>query len=688
MNKGIKNIVAVALSLCTALGVGLTSTGCKKPAKPKPDTSVEGDMLSVAEHKQSGTLHKKNVKENSSRKFVESAKTDYVILTDTDSSYARKAASFIASNVKSATGAVIKTEKLTDETLNGWNSQKKYIVLNCKGLFAKAGLKMPSDNLGESGYYMKTEGNTVFVMCASNLGYQTGAIAFLQNVLGYDMLASECVVYEKSGATIPDMEIIEKPDYDYRTVSNFTYGVDDVYAMGFNETSIASMFIPVPNRAGTGVSNAVHNSYDYLPPSMYQKDHPSWYSHAGNRNEEQLCYTAHGAYLTADEDKKNGKANEYNLMLETLYEYLKELVDANPDMNNITITHQDNKSFCDCDACKAAVQKYGAITSVYIMFLNRIDDMLQADLEKEARENGTEKRNVNVLFFAYHGTKESPTKLGDDGKYHPTAPEVVMNKNVGVFVAAIESYYTNSFYEDINRELGESELIKSWSCLTDNVYMWLYSTHFSNYFYPYATWDSIVESYRFCIENNAIYMFNEGQINQYNPTGFNKFKEYIDSKALMDVNVNYKDLEAKYFRYYFADAATPMLEYFKELQSHLAYIQETDPSVSGRINITPNKATHWKRQTLLKYLGYIDKAYAAIERYKVDEPEYYNKLYKRITIESLFPRYALLDIYSGYYSKDMLESERNSFKNDNEILRNTQVSESASLKELYAGWNK
>ncbi len=673
-------LVAFSCSACKGGGAGDSGSS---DSSDNPSSEVVTDNI---EHFQSGTLHKINVKENKKRVFAENGSSDYVIVTGSESSYAKRAASFIVSNVKKATGAVLRIVALTDEIENGWNSDKKYILLNCKSIFGMAGLTMPSDNLGESGYYIKTSGNTVFIMNPEELGYQMGAYKFLEEVLGYDMLAAGCVVYEKDGRSIPDMEIIEKPDYDYRTVSNFTVGRDDSYGMGFNMTSLNSMFIPVPNRTGQGAANAVHNSYDYLPPSMYAAEHPSWFSHPGNENEEQLCYTAHGAYLTADEDKKNGTPNEYNLMVETLYEYLKELVDLNPDMNNITITHQDNMAYCDCDACTAAVNKYGAISSVYIMFLNRVDELLQADLAKEAAENGTEKRLVNILFFAYHGTKDSPTYKGDDGEYHPTYPEVVMNKNVGVFVAAIESYYTESFYENTNIELGESELIRSWSCLTDNVYMWLYSTHFTNYIYPYATWDSVVESYRFCYENSGIYMFNEGQINQKNPTGFTKLKEYIDAKALVNVNVNYKELEAKFFRYYFADAAEPMYNYFRELRSRLAYIGETDVSISGRLNIVPDNKKHWQRQTLLKYMSYIDKAYAAIEKYKTLDPELYGTLKDRIVIESIFPRYALLDIYPSSFSKSELDEARRSFMDDNTKLKNSQVGEHKTLKDLYTMW--
>ena len=150
--------------------------------------------------------------------------------------------------------------------------------------------------------------------------------------------------------------------------------------------------------------------------------------------------------------------------------------------------------------------------------------------------------------------------------------------------------------------------------------------------------------------------------------------------------MNYKELEAKFFRYYFADAAEPMYNYFRELRSRLAYIGETDVSISGRLNIVPDNKKHWQRQTLLKYMSYINKAYAAIEKYKTLDPELYGTLKDRIVIESIFPRYALLDIYPSSFSKSELAEARRSFMDDNTKLKNSQVGEHKTLKDLYTIW--
>lgn len=678
MNKVKKNL-CLLLAVLTA---GLAASCKADNGNTKGKDTVEDKK----EHTIEGTLHNISITENDSRVFVKNKKSDYVILADNDGEAMQTAVDLITKNVTSATGAVIKSRVYSDGEESSWTQNDKLIVFDNDAYFEKSGLTMPADDLGSGGYYIKTLGNTVFIMCAEASGYQLGAIKFLEATLGYDMLSADCVVYEKSGESIPDMEITEKPDYEYRMSSTFKMSSSAVYGMGFNQPTLESLFMPVPNRA-TGTSGiTMHNSYNYLPPSMYNDEsnaesyHPKWYSYPSNEQKQQLCYTAHG------------DADEYKAMVDTLYVYLKEIVDANPTMHNITITHQDNYSYCDCDACMEVVSNYGAISAAYIMFLNDVDDKLQADLEKEAKASGEEKREVNILFFAYHGTKESPTTLGEDGKYHAVSDDVIMNEHVGVMIAPIESYYTSTFYDEINAEKGEAELIKSWSCLTDKVYMWTYNTYFTSYFYPYNSWGTMVENYRFCLENHAIYMFNQGQHDQNSPTAFMALKYYVDSKAGINVNVNYSELEAKFFRYYFKEAAELMYAFFNEVQAKLTYLEKTySDEISGTIdnNLTTNtlaKRKYWSYRTLTGYLAYIDEAMEAISAYKTQEPSTYTMLKDHITAESLFPRYVLITLYGEQMSSNQLDEMKKSFVEDCNALGVNREKESEAISNLFSRW--
>lgn len=686
MKNKFKSIIGIML--CAAMFTA-TAASCRKSGGGESVPDNSSDVISdKEEHTIENTLHKINIIENASRTFVANKKSDYVILADNNGEKMSKAVDLIVKNVNAATGVTLKSEIYAEGREKEWTSDDKLIVFDNDAVFRKAGLTMPEDDLGYGGYYIKTVGNTVFIMCATDEGCQLGAIKFLEAAVGYDMLSADCVVFEKSGETLPDMDIIERPDYEYRMASTFKMPTSAVYGMGFNMATLDSMFMPVPNRETGKGADTQHNSFNFLPPSMYNDEskpesyHPKWFSHAGNEAQEQLCYTAHG------------DTTEYSLMVDTLYEYLKEIVDANPDKQNITITHQDNQSYCDCDDCLKVINEYGAISAAYIMFLNDVDDKLQADLDREAAENGTKKREVNLIFFAYHGTKESPTYLGEDGQYHATSEKVIMNKNVGVLIAPIESYYTSSFYEKKNIEKGESEQIKSWSCLTDKVYMWTYETYFNNYLYPYNSWDAMVENYRFCLENHAVYIFNQGQTNQSSPTGFMAFKYYIDSKAGINVNVSYAELEEKFFRGYFKEAAEPMKKYFDALRGRLSYLENTySETVDGGINNGSSsnvlaKKKYWEYRTLAEYIDYMSAATEAIAKYETTAPETYTALKNHITIESLFPRYALITLYGEQMSSEQSDEMKKSFVEDCNALGVTQEGESNNkkLSTLFAKW--
>ena len=187
-------------------------------------------------------------------------------------------------------------------------------------------------------------------------------------------------------------------------------------------------------------------------------------------------------------------------------------------------------------------------------------------------------------------------------------------------------------------------------------------------------------------------MFNEGQLGQSNGTGFTKLKDYIDSKALFDVNVNTAELIDKFFDGYFMDAAEPMREYFNELQTYLTYLQDEYSNVlTGSIYEAISKTESgslmfWKKKTMTGYMEYIDRAYAAIEKYKATDMSLYNALYDNITIESLFPRYVLCRYYDGTFSPDEVTAMRKAFKNDCVRFGNLYEREHDFMSALYASW--
>lgn len=657
--KKIGKFLSVSLA-AAAFAVCIQSCGRGGGTSDSGSETIPVAVADAEVHTVEGTLHKINVKETN-RPFVGVMGSEYKVVVGEEND-ALIAAAFIIHHIKEATGTELAYEKNPV-----WSFDAKYIVLGDGELFAQAGLSMPDDDIGYTGYYIKTTGNSAFIATKGPEGYQLGAIRFLSEVIGYDMLSADCVVYEKSGETLPDMEIVERPDYDYRAYSE-PVGKAAQYGMGYTNNNILM--------AINGCS--WHNSFQYLPPETYLAEHPEWYdsttkqynvtSATKGQNYGQLCYLAGG-----DEES-------FELMVETAYQAVKPVFALYPYLSNITLTQEDNYFWCDCEACTESKEKYGGSNAgTVIKFLNRLAEKVEEGFEAEGSD-----RQVIISFFAYRSTKQSPTTSNADGTF--TAIDGIhCHKNVGVVIAPIEATYSHSFYEEENA--ADAENIISWSAVCDNIYMWLYQTNFAEYLYPLGTWDTVAESYRFCKENNAVYMYNEGQWNTNNVSHFSKLKEYIDSKLLIDVNLNYNDLVEKFFRYYYGEAGEYMREFFDGVQAQYRYLETAYPAiVKGGYRDSIASASYWPKKMLTGWLGLIEKSYEAIEKYKVGNPAAYESYRKHIMLESIFPRYALCTLYSGTYSSDELYDMRSSFKEDCVALGVLYRDEHTKLSDVYGTW--
>ncbi len=647
-------LAAISLFSC---GAG----ACKKRGNGEDNGYQSGGntvTIGAADTHVSGTLHKVNVTENENRIFAKNGVTQYKIAV-TDDVRAKEAANFIAKHVYAATGANLEIVASSGVT---YEKSMKYIVIGDTALFAAAGLTMPSDDLGQTGYYIKTAGDSVFLAVYANHGYQQAALCFLRQTIGYDMFSADMVVYEKSGETLPDMDITERPDFEFHRGGNGESAAT-AYGMGFNLAS--DIFIKV--------QEYWHNTMYYLPYETYgNKDdeenyHPEWYAAPGVAAESnQICATAHG---NAESLKKMEET-----VADTVYKHLEE----NPDRYAITFTVMDNNNVCKCEACTAEREKYGTDSAAYIKLVNNVSDEVDKRFEKEGK-----RRDYMLMIFAYQITAQPPAVKQADGTYKAVAEEMKLHKNVGVYIAPSTAEYTYSFYDAENAATAQA--IEGWAALTDdNIFFWLYETYFGWYYMPYNSFDSIIDTYRYCYTKGNKHMNNLGQYyGSENPSCFMKFKAYLDSKAEFDVNVEYEDVKERFFGGYFRDAAEPMLRYFNELTLWLRQIENENDEVNGQFGCTAlQNEKYWPKGLLNRYLSLIDEAYAAIEKYKISDPGLYEKLYNHINAESLFPRYAVLEFYKGTFSADALLSYRIAFRDDIRRLNNSIVHEWNGLKGM------
>jgi len=639
-------------SLCT--DKACTDEVCKNKCTCNNDVTDD-----IGSHTVSGMLHERNVKP-SSRNFVRSdGSTAYSVVYDSSDGYAVTASAFITGHVLSATGATLSLEAYDGQT---YDDGACYIVLNIYNIFTAAGLEMPQTDLGSAGYYVRTMGNSVFIMSRGDEGLQMGAIAFLEEVLGYDMVGDDFAVYEKDGRTLPEMEITEKPDYEFRDVTG-QLTKSGQYGMGYTNNDI---IMPVGGAKW-------HNSFALLNPEIYYAEHKGWYADTvtpdmrpTTQKAGQLCYTAHG------------NATEYAEMVQTAYEKLKKNAEEFPTLSGVSITEQDNYEWCDCQACAAMIKEYGANSATCLKFCNDVAEKLTEYFEPKGRR-------LIVYFFAYHGTEDAPATKGADGVY--TANKgIKCHKNVGVIYAPIGANFYRSLYDEEN--FRYAEVMKAWKSVCDNIGLWIYQTNFKNYFYPFNSWDTVAESYRFGKENGAVYIFDQGQMNVKEQTAFSKLKEYVSAKLAVNVNLDSQKLTEKFFKYYYGEGGEYMYEMYDDIRLHLNTLYQKYPAeIKGYIYEGIANSSYWTKKQLEKYLTLIDKAYDAISKIRYTEPEKYAVLKEHICLESLFPRYALCTLFSDSYQKGELMEMRRAFKADADYFGYDRDYETtANINSVYESW--
>ncbi len=616
-----------------------------------------------------GTLHKISVQENSLRSFIKKSgdklSSDYKIIYDDSDSDVVTAANYFCSQITSASGYSLPLVKKS-EFAGGLSKTSKYIVIGCYDLFIESGKTMPEDNLGISGYYISSYGNSLFFVAPHSEGYHMGVLRLLNAICGFDMISEDTIVFENAAETLPDIEIIEAPDSQWRNYTNY---ITDATKYGLGFSLNFEMMRVVRKDGKTGAT--VHNIFDYLPKDTYANSknadsyHPEWYS----EDLSQLCYTAHG------------NQESLSKMVDAVYEVLEATVDANPNASICSFTQADISTSCTCEACLAQKAKDGAVSGALIRFANKLDDKLQEHLKEEAEKNKTEKRTVYVCFFSYHASFEPPTTSVEED------PTLKCNDDVMVFTAPIYANYTKSFYEDVNSRYATN--IIDWSKYTKNIMAWVYETDYHHYMYPYNTYSSMMETYRFLKQYGAYAIYNEGQRASNNVTCFGKLKEYLDAKAQIDVNASYTECTNKFFENYFDDAAPIMRNYYEEMRARETYLEDHEELYGlggGVYQEIGSDPAYWPKQLLLRWLDQMNEAEKAIAHYKTSEPIKYARLHKHILIETLFPRYALCDLHADTYSNSEITALRKAFKADGDSLGLIEHMEHHYITEKYEEW--
>ena len=277
----------------------------------------------------------------------------------------------------------------------------------------------------------------------------------------------------------------------------------------------------------------VHTFSELVPPSQYFEQHPEYFSmdvngkRIGERS--QLC-------LSNPE------------VLKIVIGAVKKRLTETPGAQIVSVSQNDNFNYCHCPACRALDEKYGGPQGSILTFVNAV-----------AREIAKEFPNVQVDTLAYQYSRRPPVGL---------KPE----KNVIIRLCSIEGCGNHSL-DDPNCPQNQAfaQDLKDWSKLTDNLFIWDYTTNFINYLFPYPNLYTIYRNMRFFADCKVKGILSQGVHNSLDGE-FGELKTYLLSKLMIDPYMSfgsYIDLIEKFMRDWYGPGYTFLFRYFEYLSAEI-----------------------------------------------------------------------------------------------------------------------
>jgi hypothetical protein len=370
------------------------------------------------------------------------------------------------------------------------------------------------------------------------------AFTLLEDIVGVRWWTpTECFLPSRPTLAIPALDITYSPPVIDRSTryTVFSNGViarqskaekrgHGVTSMAFDEEELREMGVFAarcrlngPDEYGgpNSLIGWVHTFYSLLPPDRYFDAHPEWYSMIGGtrRHERaQLCLT--------NED-----------MRRELVRNALEKLRHTPDATMISVSQNDWNGRCECPECLALEAAEGSPAGPLIHFVNHVAE----DIENEFP-------NVLIETLAYHYTRKPPA-------------HVRPRHNVVIRLCTIECCFAEPLASDPHNQAFRDD-IEGWARIAKQLYIWDYTTNFSNYLVPHPNLQVLGPNLRYFAANNAIGVFEQGD-SSCRTGDFVRLKAWLLAHLLWNPDANEEDLIEAFMTGYYGAAAAPLTAYLK-----------------------------------------------------------------------------------------------------------------------------
>ncbi len=369
---------------------------------------------------------------------------------------------------------------------------------------------------------VKTKGHDLMLVGGSPRGTLYAVYTFLEDVVGCRWWTPSAQhVPRKRSLAIPALSIRYAPPLEYREPFWFV-AFDPFWAARNRANGTRAGGDDI--RGGRHVYEGfVHTFYRLIPPAEYFAVHPEWFSEInGKRTSEnaQLC-------LTNEEMRRE------------LVKNLRQRLRDNPEASIASVSQNDCYNNCTCPRCRAVDGEEGSPSGSLLRFVNAV----AADIEDEFPD-------ITIDTLAYQYTRKPP---------RITRPR----PNVMVRLCSIECSFSVPLSDPRNKAFLDD--LEGWSKVAERLFIWDYTTDFSNYIQPHPNYGVLEANIRLFIKNNVRGIFEQGAYQSWG-SEMAEMRAWMLAKLLWNPSLDSARLREEFLEGYYGPSAGPVSAYLALLE--------------------------------------------------------------------------------------------------------------------------
>lgn len=398
---------------------------------------------------------------------------------------------------------------------------------------------------GADGVRIFTLGEKLFLTGGEARGSVYAVYTFLEDYLG-------CRWFTKTLTVVPEADRVAIPaDTDYtfvppfslrQTYWSFSTAYSDFCAAHKLHGVMAYMSEEYGGAAAEYCVNSVHTLQWIITADMFG-EHPEYFGcdENGNRSvNRQPCFSNDDVLEITTRYALNF-FSQYNTIL--------------------SISQNDGRQFCRCDKCEAYKKAHGNVDSACLInFVNKVAERVKQQYP-----------GARLETLAYQDSLTPPENLS-------------VADNVVIRLCPVNACVLHDFDDrhcEKNRTFDKA--LKGWAKLTDNIYMWNYSTNFQYYYALFPNITTLQARYRYFRDNNVVAVFDNGCGENMVPAEFHELKTYLVLKLLWDPDTDVERHISEFCSAYYGAAGSDIDEFIHTFEKD---VNGYNPLIVSTVHMT------------------------------------------------------------------------------------------------------